>query len=377
MQHIRSSVESILDSIQRLRNVDSKPRPNPVLSYHGLAVHPQLKSPLFKIPPELRNYIFQLTLSAYEDPNRPYQPNAYYYRPGLTCALKIDTDLLLTCRRVYFEAHKISLSINEQLSWYYREPPGINNGHVPTDDRLGSVVRRRHLKTIHVFAQQVWLEGRGFASFTRLLDSTLMGYANPMTLIITLRHSDWWWWEYEAPLTLDPKKEGQASVTEHSRPSDPFHSKSWGNQFRNVRGLKKLQMELETVEKKQRELDEIVERAKGWEFLLGEGRLLLPNKSITRRTGWTGAMLDTVNEGEQDFDVYLMNEDIGNRLEDPPAIKARERLEATGVVFDEAGSVKGLPAHKTCTYYVVTLTWEAYSYCHRQGYVRDPCGCIE
>ncbi|KAL8801579.1 MAG: hypothetical protein Q9182_004365 [Xanthomendoza sp. 2 TL-2023] len=373
MQYIRSPIDSILRSIQRLRDSDSKRRQSHMTSQLELAVHPQLDSPLFKIPPELRSYIFQLALTACEDLSRPYQPNAYNYRPGITCALKIDTNLLLTCRRVYFEAHKIPPSINEQISWYHRQPPGINNGRLPTDDRLGSVIRRRHLKTIHVFAQQVWLEGPGFASFTTLWD-----HACPTTLIITLRHSDWWWWESEALLALDPKQEGRASVTEHSRPADPFHSKSWGNQFQNVRGgLQKLQMELETVEKKQRELDEIVERAKGWEFQLGNGRLLLLNKSKMRRTGWTGALLDTSNEGEQDFDVYLMNEDIDNRLGDPPAMKARERLEAKGVVFDEAGSVKGLPAHKTCTYYVVTLTWEASAFCPRQGYVRNPCGCTD
>lgn len=38
---------------------------------------------------------------------------------------------------------------------------------------------------------------------------------------------------------------------------------------------------------------------------------------------------------------------------------ARQRLEAAGVVFDDEGSVKGLPARATDTYYVVTLTWQA------------------
>lgn len=35
------------------------------------------------------------------------------------------------------------------------------------------------------------------------------------------------------------------------------------------------------------------------------------------------------------------------------------KLEAEGVVFNDAGLVKGLPLAKTSKYYVVTLTWEA------------------
>ncbi|KAL8689493.1 MAG: hypothetical protein Q9224_004629, partial [Gallowayella concinna] len=346
MQYIPAPIEFLFHPIQRLRRFFSNPSASPVISHAELAVNPQWNSLLFKLPPELRNYIYQLALTAYEDQDRPYQPNAYYYRPGFTCALRIDTNLLLTCRRISFETTKIPASINEQIFWYYREPPRISNGHLSTHDRLSSVLRHQNLKTIHIFTQQLWLEGRGFANFT-----TLWKYAYPTTLIVTVRHSDWWWWEEEAPLTLDPKQEGQASVANHSRPSDPFHSKSWGNQFRNVRSLQKLQMELETVEKKKRELDEIVERAEGWEFPLDRGFLRL-NKSKTRRTGWTGAMLDTVNERERELDAYLRDEGIDNRLEDPPASEARKRLEATGVVFDEAGSVKGLPAHKTCTYYM-------------------------
>ncbi|KAI4240746.1 MAG: hypothetical protein L6R40_004991 [Gallowayella cf. fulva] len=285
-----------------------------------------------------------------------YRPTAYYYRPGVICARKIDTDLLLTCRLVYSETSQLPASINEHTSWYYREPPDIKKRYVPVDDHPASVVRRRHLQTVHIFTQQAWLESYGFANFMGLLWT----HACPTTLIITLRHSDWWWWEDEASLTLDPKQEGQASVTHHSRPSDPFPSESWGYQFRKASGLKKLQMELETVESKREELDTIVNRAEGWEFSLGDDRILRLNKSKTRRTGWTGVLLDTDFEEGRSLDIHLGNDQIDNRLEYPPAAKARKRLEATGVLFDEAGSVKGLPAHKTSTYYVVTLTWEAH-----------------
>lgn len=248
----------------------------------------QSQSPLFnRIPPEVRDQIFKLALTAYEDPSRKYRPSAYYYRPGYTCAHRIDTDLLLTCRRIYWETFTLPASINEHTLWYGRAPPSMERNHFAVDNRLGSTVRRRHLRTVHVFTQQVWLESAGFASFTGLWE-----YACPTTLIITLRHSDWWWWEYGEPLCFDPKQEGRALRNYHSRPSDPFAPRSWGNQFRKIKGLEKLQIELETVEKtKNQELDAIVDRAEGWVFPLGDDRVLRLNKSKTQRDIWVGVRL--------------------------------------------------------------------------------------
>lgn len=290
LQIFWGSIDLLLHLSHQFRGFLFKPKLNTMDTLHERVVNPQLDSPLFhRIPPELRNHIFRLVLTAYEDPDRMYRPTAYYYRPGVICARKIDTDLLLTCRLVYSETSQLPASINEHTSWYYREPPDIKKRYVPVDDHPASVVRRRHLQTVHIFTQQAWLESYGFANFMGLLWT----HACPTTLIITLRHSDWWWWEDEASLTLDPKQEGQASVTHHSRPSDPFPSESWGYQFRKASGLKKLQMELETVESKREELDTIVNRAEGWEFSLGDDRILRLNKSKTRRTGWTGVLLGT------------------------------------------------------------------------------------
>lgn len=89
-------------------------------------INPQCDSPLFNcIPPEVRNHIFKLALIAYEDPTRRYRWNAYYYRPGYTCAHEIDTNLLLTCRLVHAETASLPASINEHVSWYKRGPPEL------------------------------------------------------------------------------------------------------------------------------------------------------------------------------------------------------------------------------------------------------------
>ncbi|KAL8928625.1 MAG: hypothetical protein Q9172_000840 [Xanthocarpia lactea] len=354
------------------------------------AINPQLESPLFtRIPPEVRNQIFKFALTAYEDPaSRKYSSAAYYYRPGYTRPHRIDTELLLTCRRVYWETYKFPASINEHTSWYWRTPPNIMKNHLPVDDRRCSLVRRRDLRTVHVFAQQIWLEGDGFAGFTGLWE-----YSCPTTLVITLRHSDWWWWEDEAPLTFDPKQEGKASPEKNRSRSAAFASGSWGNQFRKIKGLQRLQLELETVANKKQELDAIVDRADGWEFPLADDRALRFNRSkIRHRRGFGEVDEDEDTEatvGSQSHpDIHsTSNTDAGDSStsvenvgpqnvpvtsgapilghtsdqEDEPT-KAKRVLEAAGVVFDvfdDGGSVKRLPAHRKSVYYVVTLTWEA------------------
>ncbi|KAL8772416.1 MAG: hypothetical protein Q9209_002367 [Squamulea sp. 1 TL-2023] len=368
-------------------------------------INPQQESPLFnQIPPEVRNQIFMLALTAYEDPaSRKYRVSAYYCRPGFTRALRIDTALLLTCRRVHCETSKLPASINEHTSWCARKPPNVTKNHLSVDSRPCSIIRRQNIRTVHVFAQQFWLEGNGFAGFTRLWD-----YACPTTLIITLRHSDWWWWESKAPLTIDPKQEGKASVDRHSLPSDPFAPRSWGNQFRRIKGLKRLELELETVQKKKPELDAIVDRANGWQFPLGDDRVLHLDKSKTKRSGWIGAYMDPyrkyANEYESEDQNAVGNSteqvarspELGNHPVSNPSIgnssasnihclpaqsqaasaessvtelrmenyettlyKARERFQPAGVKFDDAGFEKALSVHSRSIYYVVTLTWEA------------------
>lgn len=96
-------------------------------------------------------------------------------------------------------------------------------------------------------------------------------------------------WEWEDPLGLNPKRRGRVSTwNQQTAPSDPFKVHSWGSTFENIRGLKKFQLELETVARKQPELDAIVEQAPDWQFPLGDGHHLVLDQSKTTRTGWVG-----------------------------------------------------------------------------------------
>ena len=153
------------------------------------SVNPQLACPLFsRIPGEIRNYIFELALTSFDDKTRPYKKGAFYYRPDFRYAQRIDTALLLTCRRIHAETEDIPARINEHTSWFYRPPPDVRKNEFSILPNAGAVTRRRLLRTIHLFAQQYWLESQ-FQRFTKGLGLKFTYLAH---LKITLRHTDWW-----------------------------------------------------------------------------------------------------------------------------------------------------------------------------------------
>ena len=248
--------------------------------------NPQTESPLFsRIPGEIRDHIFDLALTPYAGKQEPFEKNAYYYRPGFRYAdQKIDTALLCTCRQIYREARQVPAQNCESVEWHQRErgPPA-------------SLARRYRiaficpwLKSLHFFTQQIWLESYWSVA---ALNIAQQRYPNLQHLRITIRHSDWWWWERSAPLVLDAKRKGnngRTSAVRYSIASDEFHVDSWGRQFSFLKGLKTFELELETVEGKRKELDEIVIRAADWRFPLGDGNVLVLNPTRTRRTGWHG-----------------------------------------------------------------------------------------
>ena len=249
--------------------------------------NPQMESPLFsRIPGEIRDHIFDLALTAYSGKQEPFEKNAYYYRPGFRYAdQKIDTALLCTCRQIYREACQVPAQNYENVEWH-RPERGVP---APLRSRFARAgANCPWLKSLHLFTQQFWLEGTWRVAAPNLAQQR---HPNLQHLRITIRHSDWWWWETSAPLVLDAKRQGnhgQPSAVGHSVASDGFHPRSWGQQFSFFKGLKTFELELETVEGKRKELDEIVIRAADWRFPLGDGNVLVLNPTRTRRTGWHG-----------------------------------------------------------------------------------------
>jgi hypothetical protein len=79
----------------------------------------QLQSPLFgKLPGEIRNEIFELTLLPHEDESEKYPDDSYWYRPGFQAPQKSCSALLQTCKRAHAEGQKVFLRELEWAFWF-------------------------------------------------------------------------------------------------------------------------------------------------------------------------------------------------------------------------------------------------------------------
>ena len=326
-----------------------------MLPFDTSDVNSQQDSPLFGwIPKEIRDQIFDLALTAYPGKQRPFKKNAYYYRPGFRYAdQKVDTALLRTCRCIYQEAHHVPLQNYEPVEWHGRGPPVADAEKFARDK-----VNEPRSKSLHLFTQQYWLENSTWGAKAR----NIARRQHLCHLKITIRHSDWWYWESSQPLLLDAKQAGKGSDTNHSTESDRFQPKSWGNQFSVFKCLETFQLELETVEGKRKELDDIVTRAADWRFPLRDGNVLVLHPAKTKRIGWHGEKLRkcmhplTLWRGEANS--RLLTKLIATGLHAPSDPKeAKERLVKDGVDFRVWDSEPELSNDDCLTYYVVSLTY--------------------
>jgi len=238
--------------------------------------NPQSACPLFtRIPPEIRNSIFQLALTEYDDTDHPYEQSAVYCRPDYRFRHRIDTDLLRTCRRIYLEAHLLPVAINEHVFWCYRGPPERRYSADPQAYFETMTSQQRDaVDCVHFFTQQFWLEGQ-------FMDACRIPLMRPRKLKITLRHTDWWLWEYRAKLGIDPRLAGRVPCNEMGRePRADEVQLGFGHQFRYLRGLRELEMEFETTQSKLAELGAIVQRALVWKFDLHDGNFVERRRAL-------------------------------------------------------------------------------------------------
>ncbi|KAF7366440.1 hypothetical protein MSAN_00900900 [Mycena sanguinolenta] len=229
----------------------------------------QLQSPLFgTLYAELRNLIFIYALTEYDDHSRPYRKHSYYYRPGFECAKSISTNLLLTCRRIYLETHLLPVSLNEHVFYMHRPPPyGKHASDYDAYFARMSRLQRGAVQSVHLFTQMHWLHARRAPKApARWLDGLLVP-----KLIITIRHSDWAWWERRQALHIN----------------EP--DTKWGEWIGSVPGLQELQLELETIETKKDELEERAKAARRWTFPLENGSCLVHDGAPAAQSIWLGS----------------------------------------------------------------------------------------
>ncbi|KAK0451349.1 uncharacterized protein EV420DRAFT_1560558 [Desarmillaria tabescens] len=231
--------------------------------------NPQTASPLFSaIPPEVRNIIFQLALCSYRDEARAYPGNAYYFRPGYEYGQRIDTALLLTCRRVYNETRLLPVICNEHVFWCFRGPPG-SSAQPARYFRNMAEEQQDAVDCVHFFTQLFWLE-ENFAGACAIAEM------RPRKLKITIRHSDWWYWEQNQRLAL---KGG------------------WTDKIRLLKRLEEFEIELETFERDKDQMLAIAQRIRNWKIDLWDGRVLSTEGRPLVHGRWRGTSIFEGNLG--------------------------------------------------------------------------------
>ncbi|KAJ8117582.1 hypothetical protein ONZ43_g4173 [Nemania bipapillata] len=185
--------------------------------------------------------------------------------------MRVDYALLLTCRRAYLETHSLPLLQTEQRFYCHRGPfSGTSEGSrmdvgkfiterlskpAPTSD-----LRQKDLvRSARLFTQQYWLED-AFLPFV----STSIWFTNLEHLRITLRRSDWWNWEQNDTLRINPFK----GNCHHGHTIDlmrqdistgtgnvDFASSAWGRAFMHMSKLKTLTIDFETSDDKRSEME--------------------------------------------------------------------------------------------------------------------------
>ncbi|EON65445.1 hypothetical protein W97_04683 [Coniosporium apollinis CBS 100218] len=258
----------MLSTSRRERRVAVRKVRRSLTEISPLNSHPQMQSPLFSVlPPEIRNQIFELALSEHEDSTRPYDPTDNYYRPGHCFPKVINTDLLRTCRRVYYETNTIPMSSATHCFWLGTISCSRDPSRTPL--RFESLTRKQQtdLNHVHVFMAYYCREFSTFMSPQQF---------RPKHLTITISWGNNW----------SDTRYGNDDIQQ-------LFSASWGSpdltKFPNE--LEDVKVEFEVTKEWKGKLDELVKRVMLWRFELRDGTNMVADesttvKSWTRQRGW-------------------------------------------------------------------------------------------
>lgn len=263
----------------------------------------QHQSPLFSVlPPEIRQDIYVYALSEYENLDRPYSKDTYWWRPGDTAALRSATELLRTCRRIYNEAWLLQFALAEHRFYLTdasrspggRWPRGFEECNQMIYELYGkhqqsSGAKFVGLGRIRVFAQLWMLEpGR---ELQRILE---VENFYPRRVAVTIRYSDFWFWEDNAPLHIDAK---------------------WVNYIRLPDSVTHFTVDFEMIERRKNEVNLIAQDAVDkWFFERRDGAILTASKEDVSVSTWTGSSVlgkqrwvrDENRPGQLDYHVVTV-----------------------------------------------------------------------
>ena len=154
---------------------------------------------------------------------------------------------------------------------------------------------------IRIFAQMWVLEPGN--RFQQTLD---MPHFYPKKITLTIRYTDFWFWEDDEPLRIDS---------------------TWVNNVRFPGSVSRFCIEFESIERRKNEVDYIArEAAEKWYFRRKDEFLLTPNESETSVFRWTGSsclggerwIRDEVRPGELDYYVKTVTWKLSREHEARP-----------------------------------------------------------
>ena len=234
-------------------------------------------SPLFnKLPPETRELICSYALAPFEDASLEAQFNddTCFKRPNYSAHLKHDTMLLRTCRRIYSEAWHLPWTTRQQVfyfTWSERRPDGSDEG-VQTVEKM-----QRALNVLHECHGDVQLDG-GVRIFAQLLqlengrnfDRVMsMQHFCPKTVTVTIRHTDWWFWENDEPMRI---------------------ASDWVCLPRLPDSVREVRLEFESLERRKDQVNALAGQACDyWLFFTKSGRRLAASKNELETERWSGS----------------------------------------------------------------------------------------
>jgi hypothetical protein len=211
------------------------------------SIHEQAQSTLFSVlPGEIRNHIWNYALADYQDETQLYDDATCYKRPDYLAPRKTDTVLLRTCKRIYQEAWFLPWTNAEQtfyLTSSDRRPPRTTtpNDMQKTLIAISKTQTMPIIQHVRVFPQLYALE-----SGQRLQDILNLKFFYPKVITITIRHTDWWFWESDNNLHFDA---------------------TWVDFCRFPNSLTELRVAFESLERKKEQIDDVVKQAmEGWVF---------------------------------------------------------------------------------------------------------------
>lgn len=229
----------------------------------------QAQSPLFSVlPAEVRDRIFYYALADYEDSTNLYDRETCYRRPNYLAARRSDTTLLRTCQRVYHEAWFRPWTSAEHTLWLTASDRCPQR--VTTVDKLQSSLRLLHahhgdteVDHVRIFAQLYMLENG-----LRLSLILNMQHFHPRCMTVTVRHTDTWHWETDEPLRI---------------------ASHWVRTCRFPESLQRLYVELESLERKKDQVDNIVaQMIEKWQFRRRDDRVLSAKGYPAKIMRWSG-----------------------------------------------------------------------------------------